>query len=110
MPCGKCLSIVNGKEKKKGWQTCVKEEKEFITISPTMIEATGFNVLLDSRIPGVLVLVDSNGHICIVDIRSIGVVDWYILDNVGGRKLVWRRSTLQCKTCRFVRRVLHHLQ
>ena len=75
-----------------------------------MIEVTGFNVLLDSWILGVLVLVDSNGHICIVDIHNIGVIDQYILDNVGGRKLVWRRSTLQCKSCRFVCRVLHHLQ
>ena len=67
-----------------------------------MIEVTGFNVLLDSQILSVLVLVDSNGHICIVDIHSIGVVDWYILDNVGGRKLVWRRLILQCKSCCFI--------
>ena len=96
-------SIVNEKEKKKAWPTCVKEEKELITISPTMIEVTGFNVLLDSWILSVLVLVDSNGHICIVDIHSIDVVNWYILDNVGERRLVWKRSTLQCKSCCFIR-------
>ena len=75
-----------------------------------MIEVTSFNVLLDSRILDVLVLVDSNGHRCIVDIHSIDVVDQYILDNVGGRRLVWRRSTLQCKSHHFVCRVLHCLQ
>ena len=87
-----------------------QRRKEFVTISPTMIEVTGFNVFLDSRILSVLVLVNSNGHICIVDICSIGVVDRYILDNVGGRKLVWRRLTLQCQSRHFVRQVLHHLQ
>ena len=55
-----------------------------------MIEVTNFNVLPDSPILGVLVLVDSNGHICIVDICSIDVVDLCILDNVGGKRLVWK--------------------
>ena len=68
-----------------------------------MVEVTGFNVLLDSQILGVLVLVDSNGHICIVDIHSIDVVDQYILDNVGGRRLVWRKLTLQCRSRCFIR-------
>ena len=75
-----------------------------------MIEVTNFNVLPNSQILSVLVPVDSNGHICIVDICSIDVVDRYILDNVGGRRLVWRKSTLQYRSHRFVRRVLHHLQ
>ena len=67
-----------------------------------MVEVTNFNVLPDSLILGVLVLVDSNGHMCIVDIHSIDVVDWYILDNVRGRRLVWRKSTLQCRSHCFV--------
>ena len=88
-----------------------QRRKEFVTISPTMVEVTDFNVFLGSQILGVLELVDSNDRICIVDIRSIDVVDQCILDNVRGRRLAWRRSTLQCKSHRFVHRVLHrHLQ
>ena len=75
-----------------------------------MVEVTDFNVLPDSPILGVLVLVNSNGHICIVDIRSTDVVDRYIFDNVRGRRRAWKRSTLQCKSRRFIHRVLHHLQ
>ena len=65
-----------------------KRRKEFITISPTMIEVTGFNVFPDSQILGVLVLVDSNGRICTVDICNIDVVDQCNLDNIRGRRLV----------------------
>ena len=75
-----------------------------------MVEVTGFNVPLDSQTLNVPGLVDSNNHIYIVDICSIDVVDLCILDNVGGRKLVWRRSTLQCKSHHFIHQVLHHLQ
>ena len=73
-----------------------------------MVEVTGFNVSLDSQTLNVLGLVDSNDRIHIVDIHSIDVVDLCILDNVRGRRLVWRRSTVQCKSCRFVHQVLHH--
>ena len=65
----------------------VKEEKEFVTISPTMVEVTDFNVLSDSQTLSVPELVDSNDHICIVDICNIDVVDQCILDNVRGRRL-----------------------
>ena len=41
-------------------------EEKFVTISPTMVKDTGFNVL-DSQTPGASVLVGSNGHICIED-------------------------------------------
>ena len=75
-----------------------------------MIEVTGFNVCPDSQILGVSELVNSNDHICIVDIRSTDVVDLCILDNVGGKRLAWKRSTLQCKSHRFIHRVLHRLQ
>ena len=75
-----------------------------------MIEVTSFNVLPNNQILSVPVLVDSNGHICIVDIHSTDVVDLCILDNVGEKRLVWRRLTLQCKSRHFVHRVLHHLQ
>ena len=92
------------------WQTCVREEKEFVTISPTMIEVTGFNVCPDNQILGVLEPVDSNDCICIVDIHSIDVVDLCILDNVGGKRLAWKMSTLQYKSHRFVHIVLHRLQ
>ena len=86
---------------------CVKEEKEFITISPTMVEVTSFNVLLNSQTLGVPELVNNNDHICIVDIRNIDVVNQCILDNVRGRRLVWKRLTLQCKSCRFVHLICH---
>ena len=88
-----------------------QRRKEFITISPTMIEATGFNVLPDSQTLDVPELVNSNDCICIVDIHNIDVIDQCILDNVGGRRLAWRRSTPQYKNHHFVCRVLHrHLQ
>ena len=64
----------------------------------TMVEVTSFNILLNSQTLGVLELVDSNDCICIVDIHNIDVVNWCILDNVGGRRLVWKRLTLQCKS------------
>ena len=96
---------------KKHGRHVSKKKREFVTISPTMVEVTGFNVFPDSQILGVPELVNSNDYICIVDIRNIDVVDRCILDNVGGRRLVWRRSTLQCKSCCFICRVLHrHLQ
>ena len=76
-----------------------------------MVEVTSFNVLPDSQILDVPGLIDSNNHICIVDIHNIDVINWCILDNVGGRRLAWKRSTLQCKSCRFVCQFLHcHLQ
>ena len=86
-----------------------KKEKEFVTISPTMVEVTGFNFFLNSQILSVPELVNSNDHICIVDIQSIDVVDWCILDNVGGRRPVCKRSIPQCKSHRFVCLILHHL-
>ena len=64
-----------------------QRRKEFITISPTTVEVTGFNVLPDSQILSILELVDSNDHIYIVGICNIGVVNQCILDNVRGRRL-----------------------
>ena len=76
-----------------------------------MVEVTGFIFLLNSQKLGVLALVDNSDRICIVDIQNIDVIDWYILENVGGRRLAWKRSTLQCKSCCFVWLILyHHLQ
>ena len=50
--------------------------KEFVTISPTMVEVTNFNnIYQDSRILGVSVLVDSSDHKCTVDIHSTDVVN-----------------------------------
>ena len=78
---------------------------------PTMVEVTDFNILLNNQTLGVPELVDSNDCICIVDICDIDVVDWCILDNVGGRRLVWKRLTLQCKSRRFACLSCHcHLQ
>ena len=64
----------------------VKEGKKK-TISPTMVEVTSFIFLLNSQTLGVLVLINSSDHICIVDIRNIDVINWCILDNVRGRRL-----------------------
>ena len=76
-----------------------------------MVEVTSFIFLLSSQTLGVPVLIDGSDCICIVDIHSIDVVNWCILDNVGGRRLVWKRSTLQCKSCHFIHLILHcHLQ
>ena len=86
--------------------------KEFVTISPTMVEVTDFNnTYQDSRILNVSVLISGSDRKCTVDIHSTDVVDRRILDNARGKRLVWRRSTLQCKSRRFFCRVLlHHLQ
>ena len=99
------------KRNKKHGQRMLKR-KEFVTISPTMVEVTDFNnTYQDSQILGVSVLVDSSDHKYIVDIHSIDVVDRCILDNARGKRLVWRRSTPLCKSRRFFCRVLlHHLQ
>ena len=64
-----------------------------------MVEVTSFNVLPDSQTLDVLELIDSNDRICIVDICNIDVVNQCILDNVRGRRLAWKRSTPQCKSC-----------
>ena len=54
-----------------------------------MVEVTDFNITCqDSRILGVLVLVDNNDHKCTVDIHSNDVVNQCILDNVKGKRLV----------------------
>ena len=71
-----------------------------------MVEVTGFNIL-DSQTLGVLVLIDSSDHICIVDIQSIDVIDCCILDNVGGRRLVWRTSILLYKNYCLICLILH---
>ena len=66
-----------------------QRRKEFVTISPTMVEVTDFNnTYQGSQILGVLVLVDSSDRKCIGDIHSTDVVDWCILDNVRGMRLV----------------------
>ena len=50
-----------------------------------MVEVTDFNnAYQDSRILGVLVLIDSSDRKCTVDIHSTDVVDWCILDNARG--------------------------
>ena len=53
-----------------------------------MVEVTSFNFFLNSQTLSVLELINSNDCICIVDIQNIDVVDWCILDNVRGRRLV----------------------
>ena len=73
-----------------------------------MAEVTSFNVLLNSQTLGVPELINSNDCICIVDIHNINVVDQCILDNVGGRRLVWKRLTLQCKSCCFACLLHYH--
>ena len=57
------------KEIKKGKVNACKEERkeEFVTISPTIVEVTSFNIL-DNQIFSALALIDSNGHIYIEDI------------------------------------------
>ena len=74
-----------------------------------MVEVTSFN-FLNSQTLGVLALVDNSDHIYIVGIQNIDVIDWCILDNVGERRLAWKRSTPQCKSCHFVHLILYHLQ
>ena len=76
-----------------------------------MVEVTGFIFLLNSQTLSVPALIDSSDCICIVDICNIDVVNRCILDSVGERRLVWKRSTLQCKSRRFAHLILHcHLQ
>ena len=84
-----------------------EKRKEFITLSPTMVEVTSFK-LLDSQILSVPVLIDSSDHMCIVDIQSIDVVDQCILDNVEETKLAWERLTLLYRSCCLSHLVLHH--
>ena len=96
------------KRSKKHGKHMLKKKR----VRNTMVEVTDFNnTYQDSQILGVSVLVDSSDHKCIGDIHNIDVVDWCILDNARGTRLVWRRLTLQCKSRRFFCRVLlHHLQ
>ena len=63
------------------------EEEKFVTISPTMVEVTGFNFLGNQTL-SVLVLIGNSDCICIEDIQNIDVIDLCILDNVEGKKSV----------------------
>ena len=53
--------------------------KEFVTLSPTKVEVTGFNNR-DSRRLGALLRVEDSDRRCIVDTRNIRVVDPSNLD------------------------------
>ena len=72
-----------------------------------MVEVTSFTVL-DNQTPGALVLIDSSGCRYIEDIQSICVVGSDILDNVIGRKLVWKRLIPLCKNHHLVHLLPYH--
>ena len=100
-----CLIMCEKGLVKAGWARC-GEEKEFVTISPTVVEVTDFK-LWYNQILGVLVLIDSNDHRCIGDIQSIDVFGPYTLDNVGETRLEWKRLILLCRNHCLISLTLH---
>ena len=62
--------------------TC-REEEDVVTISSTMVEVTGFNVL-DNQTLGALVLICNSGCRYIEDIQNICMFNLCILDNAKG--------------------------